>query len=180
MTIPGVLGVIAFVVAMGHAAFALLRWAREPTFEVLDATFAMEERQGVGSLRGGRVTVLAVGGGRTRNIVDWKLLLGPTGAGYRAGVNLVVEPIMQTIPAHDAVKFSVEVGAGSAIDEDVRSLAARLYLRLGRDWEEVRFLVTRGASGDFSLDSWITHTPYSLHLPPWWKRAARRFLRRFS
>lgn len=92
------------------------------------------------------------------------------------GANQVVEPILETIPAHEATKFTLRVEPGMVIEEAPEKLTGELYLRVGKYWDSVGFTLHRVSTGDFYLDAPIAEYSPWLRVP-WWKRAARRLQR---
>ena len=175
-----VFATIAFAWTILHGLFSFTRWLREPTFEVLDASLATDEKQGVSVVEGGYITVVAFGGARTRRIVDWKLMLFERiedGRMIGRGINMVVEPILETIPAHESTKLTLTVQPGTAFDTNPAALTGELRLQVDKYLsDKVKFTLHAGPAGVFSLDRPMAQALW--RSAPWWKRAARWLERR--
>ena len=175
-----VFATVAFTWTIIHGVFCFVRWLREPTFEVLNASFTTKQRkQDLWVVEGGLITIVAFGGARTRKIVNWKFILfrrTEDGRGAGGGINTIVEPILETIPAHESTKFTLRVQSGMAFEEIPERLTGDLSLRLDKYWTRVEFPLRRVSTGDFHYD-----TPISEIAPwmsaPWWKRALSRLKR---
>ena len=175
---------VAFVLTTVQAGLSLLRWIREPTFEVLWASFATERNgEGPSIVKGGVVTVVAYGGARTRNVVNWKCtLFRPTGDGRRVGIGTgpVVAPTLETIPAHESTKFTLRVESGMALEEGIpERLTGELHLRLDKYWTCVEFGLHRVSTGDFYLDTRFADEFPRIRTGPWWRRLVSRIQRLF-
>lgn len=171
---------IAFAWTVLHGLFSFARWLREPTFEVLNASFATDKKkEGLWVVSHGDVTVVAYGGARTRRIVNSKFLLtAVTDKGERvsAGMNMVVEPILQTIPAHESTKFTLRVQPSQGFEELPERLTGNLSLRVDKYWSRVEFPLQRVSGGDFLLDIPIGELAPWMPVPSW-KRALSRLKR---
>ena len=178
-----VIAVVAFVLSIVQAGLSFLRWIREPTFEVLQASFATEKRgERLWAVKGGTITVVAFGGARTRKVVNWKFMLfrwTENGRGSGAGINAVVEPILETIPAHESTKFTLNVESGIAgLEEEIpEKLVGELHLRVDKYWTCVDFQLRR-STGNFYLDRPVeSDFPWMTTRLPWWKRVVDRLRR---
>jgi hypothetical protein len=90
------------------------------------------------------------------------------------GTNMVVEPILETIPAHESTKFTLRVQPGVALDTNPAALTGQLYLRVDKYWSKVDFTLHAGYTGGFSLDRPII-APW--RSAPWSKRLVNRLRR---
>jgi len=180
-----VFATVAVVLSIVQAGFSLYRWIREPTFEVLSAYFPIEKKgEAWWGVKGGVLTIAAFGGARTRKIVDWRFMLfrwAEDGSGAGAGINALVEPILETIPAHEATKFTLRTQAGQAFRELPERLTGELHLRVDKYWTCIEFGLRR-VGGSFDLDSSIEdEVPWSWtrRRLPWRKRVVSRIQRLF-
>ena len=177
-----VFATVAFVLTIVQAVFSSLRWIREPTFEVLHASFATEKHgERLWVVKRGVITVVAFGGARTRRIVNWKFTLfrrTEDGKGYGVGMNAVIEPILETIPAHESTKFTLNVESGMGLEDEIpETLAGELHLRVDKYWTRVDFGLHRVSTGDFYLDTLFADEFPGIRTGPRWKRALGRLAR---
>jgi hypothetical protein len=166
----------AFVLTMVQVGFWLMRWLREPSFHILSAYFQMRRHNGIRSVKGGQVTVVALGGGRTRRVVESQIMVRAEGSRASIGGSPSSEPFIQTIPAHEATKFQIGVPIGNAVEGEPAKLRCELYLHLDRYWKKVDFSLHK-VSGDFALDQGV-YDLWPWHPVPWWKRIGREISKR--
>lgn len=173
---------VAFAWTIVHGVFSFLRWLREPTFDVLNAYFTTEKKgEGLWVVKRGVITVVGYGGARTRKIVNWRFMLfrrTPDGRGIGVSMDPVTAQTLETIPAHESTKFTLQVESGMGLEKQIpERLTGELYLLVDKYWTPVNFSLHSVSGGNFHLDRPIEDEVPWMTRAPWWKRVAGRLQR---
>lgn len=173
-----VIAAIALGLTVLQYCASLLRWVREPTFEVVDARMAIDGEGDAAALGQGSIHILATGGARSRKIVRWALgVIMDRTKGTLHPMNPTVATAVIPVAAREPTVFGLDIISGPRL-EGRNEFTAVLGLDMGYGYQRIEFnMQVSGGEAILDLLPQQTAAWHSLRVKPSLASAIRRRVR---